>query len=324
MSVPTRKLALAAGVSPATVSRYLNGTEEVSQELADKIEVALRRMGCEGVVRKDGRKIIMVLVTHLRFSFYSKAVSELFDQKKESRHSFVLLQYDPAAPESVKNFASRMKPIGAIYFEEEIDNSILKHLQGIGVRTVMCGGVALNHESDMVHVNDIMAAYDGTNYLLNLGHREILILSDDVNKIGAGFQRIAGCRKAMEVRGLPLPPANIICGPLTFEAGHQAVQNALVNKLKFTAIFAFSDELAVGAMAALYDAGLNVPKDVSVLGYDDLSIASKIRPRLTTIHQPIDGFVKKSLDIIEQPTGELSSEILLQHTIVERESCRRI
>ena len=324
MKVSTRKLALAAGVSPATVSRYLNGTEEVSRELAEKIESTLHQMGCEEIVRKDGRKIIMVLVTHLRFSFYSKAVSELFDLKKDNRHSFVLLQYDPAAPESIKAFVSRMKPIGAIYFEEEIDNTILQYLQGAGVRTVMCGGVALNHESDMVHVNDIMAAYDGTNYLLNLGHRDILILSDDVKKIGAGFQRIAGCRKAMEERSLPLPSGNIICGALTFEAGHQAVQNALANKVKFTAIFAFSDELAVGAMAALYDAGLSVPKDVSILGYDDLSIASKIRPRLTTIHQPIDGFVKKSLDIIEQPTGELSSEILLQHSIVERESCRRI
>ncbi len=324
MKLSTRKLASAAGVSPATVSRYLNGTEEVSRELAEKIEATLRETGCEGIVRRDGKKIILILVTHLHFAFYSKAVGELLDQKKDSKHSFVLLQYDPAAPESVKTFVGRMKPIGAIYFEEEIDNSILQYLQHAGVRTVMCGGVALNHESDMVHVNDIMAAYDGTNYLLNLGHREILILSDDIKKIGAGFQRIAGCRKAMEEKGLPLAPSQIVCGPLTFEAGYQAVQNALLGGAKFTAIFAFSDELAVGAMAALYDAGRSVPKDVSVLGYDDLNIASKIRPRLTTIHQPIDGFVKKTLDIIEQPTGELSSEILLQHSIVERESCRRI
>lgn len=324
MKISTRKLASAAGVSPATVSRYLNGTEDVSVELADRIETALRQTGCDEVIRKDRRKIILVLVTHLRFSFYSRAVSELFDIKKDNKHSFVLLQYDPAAPDSVKSFVTRMKPIGAIYFEEEIENSILQYLQSAGVRTVMCGGVALNHESDMVHVNDIMAAYDGANYLLNLGHRELLVLSDDIKKIGAGFQRVTGCRKAMEERGLPLPPAKIICGPLTFEAGYQAVQNALLNKAKFTAIFAFSDELAVGAIAALYDAGIRVPQDVSVLGYDDLSIASKIRPRLTTIHQPIDGFVKKTLDIIEQPNGELSSEILLQHTIVERESCSRI
>lgn len=76
----------------------------------------------------------------------------------------------------------------------------------------MCGGVALDHQSDRVHVNDIAAAYEGTNYLLDLGHREILFLSDDEQKIGAGFQRITGSRKAMEERGLEFPESLVLPG----------------------------------------------------------------------------------------------------------------
>ena len=224
----------------------------------------------------------------------------------------------------MKSFVSRNKPVGAIYFEEEIDNAILKYLQNYGIRTVMCGGVALNHESDMVHVNDIMAAYEGTNYLLDLGHKNILFLSDEIRKIGAGFQRITGSRKAMEERGLEMTDDAVVCSAVTFEAGYEAVKDALERKQEFTAVFAFSDEQAVGAMAALHDAGLSVPGDISVLGYDDLEIASKVRPALTTIHQPIEGFVKKTLALFEQPAQELSTEILLQYSIVERQSCRRI
>lgn len=323
MKVTTRKIAAEAGVSPASVSRYLNNTEEVSEEIASKIQEALFTLNCGTVTKKPRKKNILVLLTHLRFSFYSKAIEELLDQEREG-YVFHLLRYDPESPEVVRSFVSRMKPVGVIYFEEEIDDGILKYLQSYRIRTVMCGGVALNRESDMVHVNDIMAAYEGTNYLLNLGHKDILFLSDEIRKIGAGFQRLTGSRKAMEERGLKLEPEAVVYGPVTFDAGYEAIQWALGKTRAFTAVFAFSDELAAGAMAALYDAGLSVPGDVSVLGYDDLEIATKIRPTLTTIHQPIDCFVKKTLDLFEQPAQEFSSEILLQYSIVERNSCRRI
>ena len=97
----------------------------------------------------------------------------------------------------------------------------------------------------------------------------------------------------MEERGLEFPESLVLRGGVTFEAGYQAMATALREKKQFTAAFAFSDELAVGVMAALYDAGLRVPEDISVLGYDDLTIATRIRPALTTIHQPIDVFIRE-------------------------------
>ncbi len=323
MKVTTRKIAAEAGVSPASVSRYFNGTEEVSGEIASRIEEALRTLGCGETPRRRRGKLVLLLLTHLRFSFYSEALRELLDQDW-GEYSFVLLRYDPASPGTVRSFVSRMKPVGAIYFEEEIDGEILKYLQSCGMRTVMCGGMAVDRTSDMVHINDIMAAYQGTNYLLDLGHQEILFLSDEVRKIGAGFQRLTGSRKALEERGLTLAEDAVLTGPVTFQAGYAAVQGALARGQRFTAVFAFSDELAVGAMAALYDAGVSVPGDVSVLGFDDLEIAAKVRPALTTIHQPIDGFVRKCLELFEQPEQELSTEILLQYSVAERESCRRV
>ena len=323
MKLTTRAIAAKAGVSAASVSRYYTGAEALSPDLVAKIEAAIVQMGGPSQPRRDRPKLILVLLSHLHFSFYSRALQGLMDQSIGGDRSFHILKYDPGHPEAVRSFVSRFRPAGVIYFEEEIDREVLGYLQSQGIRTVMCGGAAPDPGSDTIHVNDIKAAYDGTRYLLDLGHRQILFLSDDISKIGAGFQRITGCRKAMEEAGLPMPDSHVRSGAVTFQAGYDEVEQALRQGISFTAVFAFSDEMAVGAMAALFDAGVRVPEDVSVLGYDDLPIAVHIRPKLTTIHQPIDMFVRKALELFDREPSGLTEELLLPHSISQRDSCIR-
>lgn len=323
MRPTVRAIAAEAKVSPATVSRYFTGSEAVSPLLSHDIEEALKRMGERVEEKRPPKQVILILLTHLRFAFLSRTVEELLEQEHGKRYSFILARFDPENPDAVKGIVNRVHPTGVVYFEEEMDPAILRHIQDSGVRTVMCGGVAVDPASDMIHVNDIRASFDGTRYLLDLGHRDILFLSDDISKIGAGYQRIAGARRAMEERGLELPEEAVRYGSVTFEGGYAATQNALQAGQKFTAVFAFSDELAVGTMAALYDAGIRVPEDVSVLGYDDMPISSRVRPQLTTIHQPVDQFVQKTLELFDQEEHHPGAEVLLPYTIIERASCCR-
>ena len=323
MRPTVRAIAAEAKVSPATVSRYFTGSEAVSPLLSHDIEEALKRMGERVEEKRPPKQVILILLTHLRYAFLSRTVEELLEQEHGKRYSFILARFDPENPDAVKGIVNRVHPTGVVYFEEEMDPAILRHIQDSGVRTVMCGGVAVDPASDMIHVNDIRASFDGTRYLLDLGHRDILFLSDDISKIGAGYQRIAGARHAMEERGLELPEEAVRYGSVTFEGGYAATREALQAGQKFTAVFAFSDELAVGAMAALYDAGIRVPEDVSVLGYDDMPISSRVRPQLTTIHQPVDQFVQKTLELFDQEEHHPGAEVLLPYTIVERASCCR-
>ena len=323
MRPTVRAIAAEAKVSPATVSRYFTGSEAVSPLLSHDIEEALKRMGERVEEKRPPKQVILILLTHLRYAFLSRTVEELLEQEHGKRYSFILARFDPENPDAVKGIVNRVHPTGVVYFEEEMDPAILRHIQDSGVRTVMCGGVAVDPASDMIHVNDIRASFDGTRYLLDLGHRDILFLSDDISKIGAGYQRIAGARRAMEERGLELPEEAVRYGSVTFEGGYAATREALQAGQKFTAVFAFSDELAVGAMAALYDAGIRVPEDVSVLGYDDMPISSRVRPQLTTIHQPVDQFVQKTLELFDQEEHHPGAEVLLPYTIIERASCCR-
>ena len=112
--------------------------------------------------------MVLVLLTHLRFDFYSQTLAELLSQEPEGNWALALLRYDPCHPELVHNFVNRNHPAGVIYFEEEMDQQILSYLQKCGLRTVMCGGTAVDRQSDRVHVNDLAAAYEGTRYLLDL------------------------------------------------------------------------------------------------------------------------------------------------------------
>lgn len=321
MKLTVRQIAAEAGISPATVSRYMNGTVNVSGDISERIREAVSNLGGE-VLRKTPEKYVLVLATHLRYPFYRQAMNEMLGKK--TPYQIILIHYDPKMPETVKNYAQFYKPAGVIYFEEEIDDRILSWLQGRGVRTVMLGGMAPNAGSDMVRINDLSAAYEGTNYLLRLGHRKILFLSDEVHKISSGFQRVTGCRQALEEKGLSMDEAHLYSPGVTFQDGYTAVRNALAKRTEFTAIFAFSDDLAIGAMAALHDAGLSVPDDVSVLGFDDLEIAECVRPALTTIHQPIDLFVQKALAVFGDPSLPAHTEILLPFSIRERSSCKSI
>jgi LacI family transcriptional regulator/LacI family repressor for deo operon, udp, cdd, tsx, nupC, and nupG len=323
MKTTVRKIAAAAGVSPATVSRYFSGTEKLNSDTMEKIEKTLQNM--EYIPKTKRNKIsnlIGVLLPHLRYGFYSDAFRELIEQADNFQFNLIIIPTNQKEGLNYKEIIGKYNFKGIIYFEEEIEEDILNYMTEKGIKTVMCGGAALDHHSDMVHVNDMAAAYEGTKYLIKLGHRDIIFISDFIQKISAGFQRLTGSRRAMEENGLKFEDEAISYGPVTYEAGYKATKAFLEKGKKFTAIFAYSDEIAMGAMAALFDSGIRVPEDVSILGFDDLEIASRIRPALTTIHQPIKSFITKTLELFLKDGKVDNEEILLPFYIEERGSCK--
>jgi LacI family transcriptional regulator len=325
MKATVRKIAAAADVSPATVSRYFNGTQKLNRDTIEKIERTLQSMEYTPKAKRlKTNNLIGVLLPHLRYGFYSDALRELIEQAENFQFKLIIIPTNQKEASNYKDIIEKHNFRGVIYFEEEIDEDILSFMSEKGIRTVMCGGAALDHHSDMVHVNDMAAAYEGTNYLIKLGHREIVFISDYIQKISAGFQRLTGSRRAMEENGLNFKEESISCGPVTYEAGYKATKEFLEKGKKFTAIFAYSDEIAIGAMAALFDSGIGVPEDVSVLGFDDLQIASRIRPALTTIHQPIKSFITKTLELFLKEGNSDHAEISLPFHIEERGSCREV
>lgn len=323
MPLTVRDIAKIAGVSPATVSRYFSGSGVVSKETARKIEDASKELHYIPRFKKcKDNGVIAVLIPNLQLGFYGEALKELIEEIPKYNYRIVFIPTTPDS-EHYKIFFKEMNIVGVIYFDEFIDRDIINYISSKKIKTVMFAGGSLDSRSEMVHINDIAAAYEGTKYLISLGHEKIIILSDFFKNIGSSFQRFTGCKRALDEIGVDLNENEMLgCGTVTYETGYRLTKQFLDKKTDFTAIFAFSDEMAMGGISALHDYGLKVPEDVSVLGFDDIALASRFIPRLTTIHQPIKEFVARTLEAFQDLDNTNDKvEITLPYKIVKRDTC---
>ena len=323
MKPTIRDIATKSGVSIATVSRYFSGSHVVSNEIARKIEEVASELGYIHKGKKSRRSgIIAVLIPHLQYIFFTDVLKELMEQLPKFNYRMVFIPVIPGS-EDHKFFFKELAIDGAIYMDEDIDREILNYISSKNIKLVMCGGAAFDSKTEMIHINDMAAAYEGMKYLLSLGHEKILILSDYLKSISCGYQRLMGCKRALDEAGIAYNEEEMVAfGHVTFEMGCKLTKKKLEEKVDFTAIFAFSDEMALGAITALDEKGLRVPADVSVLGFDDISIASKVVPKLSTIHQPINHFVSKTLSsFLELDDERPNMEITLPYEILKRGTC---
>lgn len=322
-----RDVAKKAGVSPATVSRYFSGNNVVGNELSKRIEAAageLNYIPSRTMRRNQG--VILVLVPHLQLGYFSEVLKEIMKQMARYKFKIVILP-TIAGDDSYKMFFRDLYVIGVIYLDEDIDRDMIHYIQAKNVKVIMLGGAAIESRCDMVHINDMSAAYEGMKYLLDLNHKEILIIADYSQSLNSGFQRLVGCQQALREYGIVFDQEKMVeYGYLTFENGYRLTQNALDKGTKFTAVFAFSDETALGVISALYERGLRVPEDISVLGFDGISVSERVVPKLTTIYQPIDKMVEWTLNDLShmgKKNKQENIEYTLPYQLLERGTCRR-
>lgn len=164
---------------------------------------------------------------------------------------------------------------------------IARSLDSAGSCLVLCGRPPLGSDvpAIMVDYDNEGGAFAITCQLLERGHRQVLFLTGRPGH-SASEGRVAGFRRALASFGLSDDPELTLPGTLTGTSGYQRTQAAISSGLRFSAIFAASDEVAVGALHALREHGLSVPGDVSLVGFDDIPMAAEISPSLTTVHVP--------------------------------------
>lgn len=327
MGANIRDVAKLAKVSPATVSRYFSGSNVVGTELSKRIEEAANALGYvpnREVKRNQG--VIIVLVPNLQLSYFSEVLKELMKQMPKFKLKILILP-TVQGDDSYKTFFRDLYVVGVIYLDEELDKDMIRYIRAKNIKIVMLGGAAFEAKCDMVHINDMAAAYEGMRYLLDLNHRDILILADYPRSFYSGFQRLIGCQQALKENDLEYDQDEMVSfGYLTYENGYRSMEKALKKKKKFTAVFAFSDDCAMGAISALHDYGLRVPEDVSVLGFDGISVSQRVVPKITTIYQPIDKMVEWTLSHLSelQKKKEMENiEYTLPYQLLERGTCIR-
>ncbi|MBU9726603.1 LacI family transcriptional regulator [Lachnospiraceae bacterium ASD4241] len=316
-------MAKQAGVSPATVSRYISGNSIVSDEKAEKIEGAMKMLDYtpgSGKRQKD-KGVIAVLLPNLQQGYFTEVLKELIEQIPRYQYRVMIIPTFPG-DESYKLFFKEVSITGVIYLDEEVDQAVLNYIGAKNIKSVMLGGATSDSRCEMIRINDLSAGYDVTRYLLERGHEQILFLAHRSQSIGSGYQRLMGCRRALEEYGMVFDDSWVEYGSPTYENGYRLTSMRIERGMDFTAVFAFSDEMALGAIAALADHADRVPEEISVIGFDGISISQRVIPRLTTVRQPIGQFVTKILDAFQNPEERFPNmEIVLPYSILEGGTC---
>lgn len=158
-----------------------------------------------------------------------------------------------------------------------------------GSKLVLCGRPPLGEQAPTaaVEYDNEGGAFAITDHLLMQGHERILYLGGPP-KLSTTRDRLAGHRRALELRGVTPDPELTQTGTFSRNFGYRRMAELLQDGPEFTAVFAANDIVAAGAAQALEEAGVRVPEDISLVGYDDIPVAQELRPRLTTVHVPLE------------------------------------
>jgi LacI family transcriptional regulator len=187
----------------------------------------------------------------------------------------------------VRRFVERQKLHGVILLPPVSEDPVLaRTLQEVDCQCVRIASVRLDNNSRMIVSNDREAAAEVASYLESLGHRRIGLIAGP-SQFRSAHERQAGFLGALEERGVHLPAELIVEGAYTFDSGVACAEALLTQTPRPTAIFACNDEMAVGVYKAAYRLNVAIPDDLSVIGFDDGPLASRLTPSLTTIRLPI-------------------------------------
>ena len=320
-----------AGVSGATVSRVINGAKWVSEETKAAVEAAISKTGFSANQRArslaTGRSnsIVFLLTEPQSRLFEDPTFSILLDEigKELDRHDLALvlmLANSAREKERALRYLQEGHADGALLVSTHQDDELLRKLAKARIPTVACG-LPIGHEREIssVSVDEAGGARMMTHYLRSQGCEEICFVAGPPDSPG-GQLRLAGYREAM---GSSFDPTLVLRGDYSRESGRDCATACLASGARPDCFFAASDLMAAGVIEAVEAAGLRVPEDIGVAGFDDGPIASSLAPPLTTVHQP---FGDISVEMVEQIRGLISGgrkkTSVFEPNLVVRESTR--
>jgi LacI family transcriptional regulator len=317
--VTIQEVARQAGVSKGTVSRVLNGRDEVNAETRSSVLEVVKRLqyvpdpGARKLARKGRHQIGLAFPDG--DAPYGPYYTLLLDALQEH---FMSEGYTVRILEPGSDGLPREKVDGLVLLGVHLDDPRPAKLEARKQPFVMIGHALENVA--WVDIDNISGLLEIMRHLVKLGHTRIAHLSG-ANSGHAAMQRREGYLQGLLAAGLPIDHHLVWDGEFTQLGGYRAVRRALGDGLEFSAIACASDEMASGAIAALGDAGLRVPWDVSVTGFDDLPLAQRQVPALTTIHQPIRSIAWSAAELLlERMAGKAPASKLIPTDLIVRTS----
>jgi LacI family repressor for deo operon, udp, cdd, tsx, nupC, and nupG len=324
-----RAVSKIAGVSVATVSRALQKPEMVSERTRKKVQAAVKEADYKpNMMARNFRSkksySIMVLVPDVSNIFFSKVISAIQASAKERGYNVILgnTMGDPALESELAHLLQTNQADGIIQLSARFPLSDQERSSDTLLPIVNCCECVDDDSMPTVSLDNEGAAEAVTNHLLELGHKRIgAVLGPSTSPLTNA--RLAGYRSALEAAGIMVDDSLLVTADFSMEGSYHAAGELLSLPTPPTAIFCFSDEMAIGAINRIRAAGLRVPEDISVAGFDDLDFSSYIDPALTTIKQPNRRFGASSIELlfdILEGRQSATRHITLPYQLIVRDS----
>lgn len=325
-------VAALAGVSTATVSRVLSRPERVAQHTRERVLAVVRTLGyAPNIAARSLRTLraakILLTVPDISNPFFASVIRGAEEAARDAGYAVVVgdTRHDPEVEDQYAEMLSRREVDGLIFLGHRLPASLKPLLSREGAAAPIVNGCEYSPDIGVpsVHIDNAAASSDAVEHLVALGHRDIgIITGPTISPISR--DRLAGAMAAAERHGLA-DHLHLCVGDYSAASAFTRATELIARRGrgKVTAIFCFSDEMALGAISAIAEAGLSCPDDVSVIGFDDLPLARFFQPGLTTIAQPKGMIGRRAVELLVDILRDVDSptrHVTLHHELVIRDS----
>jgi LacI family repressor for deo operon, udp, cdd, tsx, nupC, and nupG len=332
--VSIKDVARIAGVSIATVSRCINDPQRVKEQTRVKVQAAISRTGYSPNTlaqsfRRGKTNVIMVVLPSVGDPFFTGVMEGIRSVAAEKRYSLLIneTQFNTMTADEIGAMVVSRQADGIVLLAavSPFGTDLLSSQSNRKLPVVVgCEIVSLEMAGfPSVHIDNTTAAREASNYLLSLGHRRIAFIHGQAQSL-LTKDRENGYRASMHEAGIPIEEGWVVEGHLTIAGAIEATRSLIRHPRRPTAIFCANDEMAMGCIHEIKSAGLRVPQDLSVMGFDDTRYAEILDPPLTTVHQPVEEIGERVMyrllrEIEEGLSGDAKPEIV-PHKLVIRQS----
>ncbi|UOE93471.1 MULTISPECIES: catabolite control protein A [Bacillaceae] len=320
MNTTIYDVAREAGVSMATVSRVVNGNPNVKPATRKKVVDAIERLGyrpnavARGLASKK-TTTVGVIIPDISSIFFAELARGIEDIATMYKYNIILCNSDQNKEKEIHllNTLLEKQVDGIIFMGAQIREELAEQLKRSPVPVVLAATLDKDQDVPSVVIDYKRAVYDAVTHLINKGHTKIGMLSGSLEDPVNGYQKFAGYREAIESAGLPFDENFVKIGDYTYDSGIEAMESFIEMENKPTAIFAATDEMALGIIHGAQDKGFHVPNDFEVIGFDNTRLATMVRPTLSTVVQPMYDIGAVSMRLL---TKYMNKEEVSDHIVV--------
>ena len=319
-----------AGVSTATVSRVLANTDSVTPKTRERVMAAAEALNYKPNalarnLRVSSTRAILVVVPDISNPFFSEILRGIELVANKSGYQILLGDSDNTLEREVEylDFLRQRQADGMIMLTARMDQSLLESIAAQYPVILGCEYFDEGSAINTVSVDNIRAGYKAAEHLIKLGHKRIGYISGPEG-IVLSRDRLKGFQKAMSDYGLQPDELLIEVGSFSYDSGWTAMDRFLALEVGSTAVFAASDEMAIRAIKPARKAGLDVLKDLAVVGMDNIKFASIFEPSITTIAQPMCEIGCTAMELLLKVINKEAipqKKVVLKDELIVRESC---